>query len=531
MKTQKNLVVLAIVFMVAFGVVSSVPSAKPVSETPQVQWQQSLGGAFGRSVIQTSDGGYLILGADRSTGYDASQSPSLVSLTSLLIRTDNQGNPLWQNDLRFAESETNFNFVIPTISGIPTTFGIALAGSSSNDTRLVSLDLGGNLQWTQILNGTYDGIVRSLIQTSDGGFALVGTYYRSSPGGNQIWCTKTDEFGNQTWNETIGSVGESASAILESNDGGYAIIGTKTIPGSSRGLLEITKIDTTGVVEWTKTYAAPVQGDVGWAASANDGIATQDGGYLIAGMLSSPNSQNGPTYAWLVKTDSLGNLAWNKTVGNNNSHISSILQAIDGGYTFSGTLGQDAWIAKTDSIGNMEWNSTYPGVSIITPGKSIVQTNDTGYAVVGAADNGIWLAKIAPESITPSSNGTTVVVRATAGGTTDPVPGTYTCNASTQVSFLAKPDVGYIFEKWVSGTQEFELNPLVFVAENGTYNLEAVFVVSNQSSSQSISSKITSFFFSPQGAAVVLAIALSFVVISAVIFQKRRTKKNRELRR
>ncbi len=416
--------------------------------------------------------------------------------------------------------------MIPTISGIPTTFGIALAGSSSNGTRLVSLDLGGNLQWTQTLNGTYDGIVRSLIQTSDGGFALVGTYYQSSPGVNQIWCIKTDEFGNQTWNKTIGSVGESASTILESEDGGYAIIGTKTNPGSSRGSLEITKIDTTGVVEWTKNYATPVQGDVEWTASANDGIATQDGGYLIAGMLSSPNSQNGPTHVWLVKTDSLGNLSWNKTVGNNNSYISSIVQAADGGYTLSGMLSQDAWIAKTDPLGNMEWNSTYSGVSIITPGKSIIQTNDTGYAVVGAADNGIWLAKTASESTPLSSNGTTVVVRATAGGTTDPVPGTYTCNASTQVSLLAKPDVGYIFEKWVSDTQEFKLNPLIFVIENGTYNLEAVFAVSNQSSSQSFSSKVTSFFVSPQGAIIVLAITLSISVILVVIFQMKRKKKN-----
>jgi hypothetical protein len=386
-------VAFTIVVMVIFVAVSSVSTIKSVKASP-VQWNQSLKGAFGRSVIQTSDGGYLILGADRSTGYGTDSDLQLVGLTSLLIRTDDQGNMLWEKELRIGESDTNFNCFILT------SMGIVLAGASFNTTYIVSIDFESNIQWRQVLNGTYGGNVRSLIQTSEGGFALVGDYHPSSALGDKlIWCVKTDEFGNETWNKTIGSLSESAAAIIEGKDGGYAIIGTKTVPGSSKGALEIIKINSLGIVEWTKTYVAPVQGDVEWAASSNDGIATQDGGYLGAGMLSTPNSQNGPTNAWLIKTDSHGNFAWNRTVGESSGYVSSIVQDVDGGYIFSGVLGgQDAWVAKTDAFGNMEWNSTFPGVSIITPGKSIVQTKDTGYTFVGAANNSIWLTKIAPES-------------------------------------------------------------------------------------------------------------------------------------
>ena len=545
MRTRKNLVTFVLVVLIGFGAFSSISIVKSASDAPQIQWQKSLLGEVARSVVQTADGGYLILASERSTSYGEGSSLPLVSLTSLLIRTDAQGNVLWQNNLQVGDV-TNFNYLIstnesfltnnsiPTTNGIPASSGIALAGVDSNSTYLVSLDSGGNVQWSQVLNGTYGGYVSSMVQTIDGGFALVGTYYSNiAPSAGQIWCIKTDEYGNETWNETIGSLGESASAIVQSADGGYAIIATETVPGSSQEALEIIKLDPTGAVEWTKTYPGPVQGSIQWAASSNDGIITQDGGYLIAGMLSIPNSQNGPTYAWLVKTDSLGNLEWNKTVGIEGGYASSIVQAVDGGYAFSGTLGnQVAWVAKTDAAGSMEWNSTFPSVSIITPGETLIQTNDTGYVLAGAANDTVCLVKLSPDtsgSNIPLSNRAIIVIGASAGGTTNPVPGTYICNASTQVSLLAKPAAGHKFDKWVSGTQEFTFNPLIFTTKNGTYDIQAVFVATNESSQPTLSN-FASFFSSPPGAAVAIAVVLGAVIIFAAIFQRRRTQKNTSIK-
>jgi hypothetical protein len=456
-----------------------------------------------------------MLGADRSSGFDPVSGVAYVNFTSSLVRADGQGNALWQNDLLIGESDVNLNSFVLTVAGI------VLAGECFNGTCLVSVDSGGNVQWVQTLNGTYGSYVRSFIQTTDGGFAAVGTYFPSSASGNGLtWLVKTDGFGDVLWNETVTSFTGSAASIVESSDGGYAVVGTQTTPGSSQPALEIVKVDSTGIVEWTKTYVAPVQDGVYWAASANDAIATSDGGYLIAGTLSRVNSQNAPTHGWMVKTDSLGNLEWNKTVGGDGSYVSSVVQTVDGGYAYAGALGQDALAGKTDALGNMGWNLTFPGVSIFTPGKSIIQTNDTGYALVGASNGSIVLEKTAPEPAIATSPETTIVIAATAGGTTDPVPGTYTCNASTQVSLLAKPNPGYYFEGWVSGNQELKFNPLVFTTANGTYNIEALF----KESSRSNLSDVASFLSSTQGVAVVSTATLSVVVASAVIFRKRRTE-------
>jgi hypothetical protein len=139
LRTQKNLVAFATVVLVIFAIVSSASTINSAEASP-VQWQQSLKGAVGRSVIQTSDGGYLILGADRSTGYGTASDLPLVGLTFLLIRADDLGNVLWEKDLRIGGSDTNFNCFIST------SMGIALAGASFNTIYLVSADLEGNFQ-------------------------------------------------------------------------------------------------------------------------------------------------------------------------------------------------------------------------------------------------------------------------------------------------------------------------------------------------------------------------------------------------
>jgi hypothetical protein len=523
LRTKKALVAIVLIFLVTFGAGSSIYIVKCASvSTPQIQWHQSLGEGVGRSIVAMDDGGYLVLVMKRSLNSGAGSNPQSITLASSLIRTDRQGNLLWQKDIQAGEGMTINSLLwtnesllasnyIPATSGIPITSGIALAGSNSTGTYLFSLDLGATIQWIQPLNGTYGGYVNSMVQTSDQGFALVGTHYSTSSSSQaQIWCIKTNILGNQTWNATIGSLGTSATSILETSDGGYAVIATQCTPGSNHKALKIMKLDPTGTVEWTKTYTAPVQGDVQWAASSNDGILTRDRGYLIAGTLSS--LQNGTTYAWMVKTDSLGNLEWNKTIGNENGYISSIMQTADGGYGFSGSLdGQNVCVAKTDAYGNMEWYSTFPGLSLINPGKTIAQADDNGYVILGTENGTLTIMKLEPDTF---SNRATIGVTATEGGTTRPVPGTYIYNASTQISFEAKPDAGYKFEKWISGTEEFTFNPLVFTTANGTYYVEAVFVASNESSSPGFN--FDQFILSPLGAAVIVIIV--FIIIATVTF-------------
>jgi len=69
----------------------------------------------------------------------------------------------------------------------------------------------------------------------------------------------------------------------------------------------------------------------------------------------------------------------------------------------------------------------------------------------------------------------TLTISATAGGTTNPAPGTYTCSAGTTVEVTATPDVGYRFDHWVlNGSPAGSDNPISILMDSN-HNLQAVF--------------------------------------------------------
>ena len=83
------------------------------------------------------------------------------------------------------------------------------------------------------LGGTGDDSARSVQQTSDGGFVIVGFSSSndgdigSSYGSYDTWITKLDSSGNLTWEKNLGgSSVDQAFSIQQSNDGGFIIAGT-----------------------------------------------------------------------------------------------------------------------------------------------------------------------------------------------------------------------------------------------------------------------------------------------------------------
>jgi hypothetical protein len=128
-------------------------------------------------------------------------------------------------------------------------------------------------------------------------------------------------------------------------------------------------------------------------------VQTGDGGYIVAGYTRSNDGDvsgnHGGADAWVVKLNSDGTIAWQKTLGGSSyDEAHSIVQTSDGGYIVagytrsndgdvSGNHGEeDAWVVKLDSEGNIEWQKTFGGSSY-DEANSIVQTSDGGYIVAG----------------------------------------------------------------------------------------------------------------------------------------------------
>jgi len=272
---------------------------------------------------------------------------------------------------------------------------------------LVKANSLGDIQWNRTFikddSKSQNIYFHNFIQTNDGGYALTGTYiFSSTP---LIWCVKTYSSGNLQWNRTINAGGYAiASSILQTSEGGYMLLGQNYLQGSGESLLAV-KLDSSGNTQWIKEY--PNLGR--YTSSSSCGIATSDGGYMISG---STYIDNQGTYGLLVKIDASGNLLWNITYGEPDSRISSVAQTADNGYVFAGSTESSAWIVKTDSVGKIEGQIKFknPKVFINQPNQIIV-TTDGGYAFVGdwnlqignpTTDQKFWLVKLSPTITTPT---------------------------------------------------------------------------------------------------------------------------------
>ena len=94
---------------------------------------------------------------------------------------------------------------------------------------------------------------------------------------------------------------------------------------------------------------------------------TSEGGYIVAG---SSISFGSSTDIWVLKLDSSGNVAWEKTYGGSDyDQASSIGQTPDGGYFLAGHSqsfgagGKDVVLLKLDATGSVDWQKTFGGSS------------------------------------------------------------------------------------------------------------------------------------------------------------------------
>jgi hypothetical protein len=367
--------------------------ALPV-ESAASSWAQKYGGVnhdASYSLVQTDDGGYALAGStDSAVGAGEKD--------FWLVKTDADGNQLWSRTYGGAGNE-EAQSLVQTSDG-----GYALAGSTGERILLVKTDASGNMEWNQ----TYSGTAYSLVQTGDGGYALAG--YIHLPEHNTFWLVKTDADGNMQWSNTygLGNTDYRAYSMIQTDDGGYALAGT-----GYRGVLGgpgiwLVKTDASGNMQWNNYEGEGI-------AEMGEGIAyslvqTGDGGYALAGYVIF-----GYTDFWLVKTDADGNMQWDNTYdgGGDSEHAYSLVQTSDGGYALAGSTDsavgageKDFWLVKTDSSGNQLWSRTYGGAGN-EEAQSLVQTSDGGYALAGSTDSfgagdyDFWLVKTDENGINP----------------------------------------------------------------------------------------------------------------------------------
>ncbi|MBN8586491.1 MAG: hypothetical protein J0M37_15485 [Ignavibacteria bacterium] len=254
--------------------------------------------------------------------------------------------------------------------------------TQNNDFYIVKINIDDSIKWSMSLGGSGTDIAHSIIQTKDGGFAVVGLTNSYSEKSDACLIVKLDSNGALTWSRTVGGgKGEWCSSIVQTKDGGYAIAGYSFSFGSGKSDLYIFKLDVNGKLLWSKTIGG-TDHDV-----ARDIILTEDGGFALAGYTFS-YGEGGSDY-FIVKLDGYGNVEWSRTIGGTGwEDANSIIQTKDGsfviaGYTDSFGAGfKDCYIVKLDASGRLQWSRTVGGTGF-EEALSVIEAFDNGYGIAG----------------------------------------------------------------------------------------------------------------------------------------------------
>ncbi len=359
-----------------------------LAQAPDTLWTRTFGNPYytdmGNCVSATTDGGYIITGWT-SDGI----APDLY-----LVKTDSIGNEEWSRAFG-GESNDEGHSVQQTSDGGYIVVGQTVSfGAGQNDIWLIKTDHLGNEEWNQTFGGGDAEKGRSVQQTSDGGFIITGTTYTFGTGEGDVWLIKTDQSGNEEWSRTFGgSSVDDGECVQLTSDGGYIVVGMNYSFGFPNCDVWLIKTDDSGNEEWSQTYGG-TGSDIGFSVQQ-----TNDDGYIIAGQTWSFGA--GESDVWLVKTDESGEEQWNRAFGGEEHDWGkSVVQTSDFGYIITGTTESfgagwyDVYVFKTDSEGNLEWERTFGGSSQ-GEGKSVLQNGDTEYIIVGfeqsSPQNDIWM--------------------------------------------------------------------------------------------------------------------------------------------
>ena len=333
------------------------------------------------SVKQTANGGFIVAGWSASGLSGNKTSPPLGREDGWVIRLDAQGNKLWERTFGGASLEYFFQvhelfdggFIL---GGFSTSCPNCVNGEA--DCWIVRIDGQGNKLWERFYGGTRSEPLFDLQPTSDGGFILGGGsasppgVNKTSPnfGGYDFWVVRLDGSGNKLWDQSFGGrQDEEVRSLRQTSDGGFllagrsysGVSGNKTSPSHGSSDYWLVRIAADGTKLWDKSFGG----------SRNDELYTMsslpDGGWLLGGESGSlpDGTKTSPYYGgdfpggdyWVVRLDADANPVWDQSLGGaQDDFIRVVRPATDGGIVLAGYAESGATGNKTTaSFGAYDW--------------------------------------------------------------------------------------------------------------------------------------------------------------------------------
>ncbi|SMO43652.1 Por secretion system C-terminal sorting domain-containing protein [Chryseobacterium rhizoplanae] len=280
------------------------------------------------------------------------------------------------------------------------------------DLHLVKLNQQGEEVWEKYFSGSNHDYLSATVTTQDGGFLVAGTSFSGkgfdkkddSKGGSDIWLVRINEFGDELWQQTLGtSSDEEARAVIQTTDLGFVVAGNVQNAAKGYGSKDVwvTRIDKNG-----KELSQLILGGKG-LDEVEKMITTRDGGALLgiysrssevlvsgsdkesgmrdAGFISDVKTPN-PVYRtpkqtenfgegdyWIVKLDKNGKVEWEKNFGGKGDDHVRTLALTSNGFIIGGESrseragnktvgikeGTDLWLIALNERGDEQWQKSY----------------------------------------------------------------------------------------------------------------------------------------------------------------------------
>ena len=332
----------------------------------QLEWNKTYGGSGddrGSSLIETSDGGYVLLGYSDSSDGDVSSNNG--NRDFWLVKINASGVLLWEKSFGYEGVDEGASII------------------ETSDNHLM-------------LSGVLD-------VTASGGEGNQGRFSTKHAGGD-YWSIKITPTGDIVWSRFYGgSFTDSPTGISETLIGGFINVGGSDSNdvdiSDNKGSYDfwIVKSDVNGDIVWEKSFGGSEIDE------ARDVISDGAGNHIIVGDTRSNDQDvafnNGAADLWAIKVSNSGELLWNSSIGGSNFDVArSISTTFNNEFIIAGSSrssngdvsknqGQnDAWVLRLDNSGQLLWETTIGG-SEIDFSYDAVQINNGTIVAVGETNS------------------------------------------------------------------------------------------------------------------------------------------------
>jgi hypothetical protein len=371
------------------------------------------------TVVQTFDSGFAVCGM-KGAGIDQ---------RVFLFRTDKSGDGMWSKEYE------DYVYSHERIMQATHDSGFIICSNENGMIHLIKTGQNGDTLWT---SRPASGSATGIAETSDHGFVI------SSEDVEVVGLTRTDSSGSLTWHNTYriseGNKNADIRSVVQTSDGGFAATGECDPLGfpPEQTSAYLLKVSDSGDSLWCKKYT--------WSGQLISGYSlcqTTDNGYTLTGtsaVLFNSNTIHGQ----FIRTDANGDTLWTRRTSPPRVWLSS--SAIAAGQSIISCGRTDNPYAG-GGWAMMLWKESLDGKQGVArifssgdAGNSVCTTSDAGFAMVGERDGDIILVKTDSAGYANPFSVEELPVSRRLSVFPNPAPGIFTVSLSTQDRILEVVD-------------------------------------------------------------------------------------------